>query len=134
MATKQIAIAAALLGFAIPGHAFDTRDEPTTVMFYYAIPLDAASKKENTSWFGMQLNSKRDYQAQSVDFDSRRFRFGEDGGVSAAQFLIIGGVAVGAAALVMSRGKSSQQQVQQEQKIAAPASQVPCDTGCPPTK
>lgn len=130
MATKQIAIAAALLGFAIPGHAFDTRDEPTTVMFYYAIPLDAASKKENASWFGMQLNSKRDYQAQSLDFDSRRFQFGE-GGASAAQFLLIGGVAVGAAALVMSRGKSSQQQVQQEPKVAAPASQVPCDTGCP---
>ena len=41
MAVRQLAIAAALLGVAIPGHAFDTRDEAQSVMFYFAIPLDA---------------------------------------------------------------------------------------------
>src|SRR5262245_26890425 len=114
MATKHLAIAAALLGIAIPGHAFDTRNEPTAVMFDYAIPLDARTKKENVSWFGMQLNGKRDYQYQSLDFDSRYFQLTE-GGSTAANLLIIGGVAVGAAVLVGSRGKSSQEQVQQKQ-------------------
>jgi hypothetical protein len=129
MAKKHIALAAALLGFAIPGHAFDTRSEATTVMFYYAIPLDAKTKKENNPWLGMQLNGKREFQSYSSDVPL--FRLSEEGS-RAANLLVVGGIAVGAAALVASRGKSSQQQVQQDPKIAAPASQVPCDTGCPP--
>ena len=137
MAMKQLAIAAALLGIATPGHAFDPRNEPTTVMLYYAIPLDARSKKESSPWFGMQLNGKRDYQAQKADFDFRQFQFdGAEGGSAAASLLVIGGVAVGAALLVGHRGKTSQQQVQQEQQQQAATQApkqppVPCPTDCP---
>jgi hypothetical protein len=116
MATKHLALLAALLGTATPGQAFDTRDEPQTVMFYYAIPFDAHSRKERSPWMGMQIQGKRDYQAYSLDFDGRLFKQTyAEGGASMANLLIVGGVVVGAAALVGSRGKSAQQQVQQEQ-------------------
>ena len=131
MASRQLAIAAALLGIAIPGHAFDTRDEAQSVMFYYAIPLDAKAKKERTPWLGMQLNGKRDYQAYSMD--APLFRL-EEGGATAANLLVVGGVALGAVVLVASRGKSAQQQVQQQQEAQAarqPSSPAPCPQTCP---
>jgi hypothetical protein len=134
---KQLALLAALLGTAIPGHAFDTRDEPQTVMFYYAIPLDAHSRKERSPWMGMQIQGKRDYQAYSLDFDGRLFKQTyAEGGAAAANLLIVGGVVIGAAALVGSRGKSSQQQVQQEQARTSAAQQgnnggqTPCPESC----
>jgi hypothetical protein len=74
MASKQLAVLATLLGIATPGHAFDTRNEAQTVMFYYAIPLDAHSKKDRAPWLGMQINGKRDYQSYSMD--SKLLTFG----------------------------------------------------------
>jgi len=131
MAMKQLAIAAALAGIATPGHAFDTRNESQMVMFYYAIPLDARSKKESSHWMGMQINGKRDYQSYTMDAPLYTFNVAE-GGASAASLVIIGAVAVGAAVAVSSRGKSSQQQVQQEKAARPPAPpEVPCNTGCP---
>ena len=134
MATKHLALLAALLGTATPGQAFDNRDEPQTVMFYYAIPLDAHSRKERKPWMGMQIQGKRDYQAYALDFDGRLFNFAESGS-AAASLLIVGGVVIGAAALVGSRGKSSQQQVAQkaaaeEKKKEESSTPVPCPTNC----
>lgn len=130
MASKHIAIAAALLGIATPGHAFDPRNEAQTVMFYYAIPLDAKAKKERAPWMGMQINGTRDYQTYSMDAPLYRFNYTEEGGSAVANVLIIGGVAVGAALLVGSRGKSSQNQVQEKQQTTPqPQGQnpaVPC--------
>src|SRR5262245_65861147 len=109
MVRKQLAIAAALLGIATPSLGFDSRNEPTAVMFYYAIPLDAKTKKENVSWYGMQFNSKRDFQAYNVDLDSRVFRPQlAEGGSTAASLLLIGGVAVGGAVLGAGRCKRAQ--------------------------
>ena len=81
MAWKQLAIAAALLGIATPGEAFDQRNEAQTVMFYYAIPLGARSDKERIPWVGLQIQGKRDYQSFNVD--TRLFSF-EEGGSAAA--------------------------------------------------
>jgi hypothetical protein len=130
MATKQLAVLATLLGIATPGHAFDTRNEAQTVMFYYAIPLDAHSRKDRAPWLGMQINGKRDYQSYSRDSKLLTFNF-EESGSAAASVLIIGAVAVGAAALVGARGKSSQQQVEQKQaSTPQPPAPVPCPTNC----
>jgi hypothetical protein len=130
MATKQLALLAALLGIATPGHAFDTRNEAQTVMFYYAYPLGGHSAKERAPWLGMQINGKRDYQSYSMDSKLFTFNFAEAGSAEAS-LLIIGAVAVGAAAVVGSRGKSSQQQVQQEQASRPqPPAPVPCPTNC----
>jgi hypothetical protein len=140
MAWKQLALAAALLGIAIPSEAFDTRNESQTVMFYYAFPLDARSDKERIPWMGLQIQGKRDYQSFNVD--TRLFSF--EGGSAAANLAIVGAVAVGAAVMVSQRGKSSQQQdtVQQQQQAAQQAQQqqqqppkppapTPCPQSCP---
>jgi hypothetical protein len=128
MARKQLALLAASLGIATPGYAFDTRNEAQTVMFYYAIPLDARSNKERNPWMGMQINGKRDYQSYSRDVPFYTFSLAE-GGASAANLLVIGAVAVGAAVAVGSRGKSSQQQTQQEQQSRPQP--APCQADCP---
>jgi len=133
MASKQLAVLAALLGIATPGHAFDTRNESQTVMFYYAIPLGAQSKKQSHPWMGMQINGKRDYESYSRDVPLYTFNVAE-GGASAANFLIIGAVAVGAAVAVGSRGKSSKEETQQKAAANPPPPQqpapVPCPTNC----
>jgi hypothetical protein len=118
MAWKHLALAAALLGVATPGEAFDQRNEAQTVMFYYAFPLDARTDKERIPWVGLQIQGKRDYQ--SFNFDTRLFSLAE-GGSAAANAAIIGVVAVGAAVAVSQRGKSSQQEVQQQQAANPPA-------------
>ena len=131
MATKQLAMLAALLGMATPGHAFDTRNEAQTVMFYYAIPLGVRHEKERISWMGMQIQGKRDFQSYSVDTPLMRF---EEGGAAVANILVIGAVAVGAVALVGSRGKSSQQEIQQQQaQQAAQTTPKPPALPCPQT-
>ena len=137
MARKQLALLAALLGVATPSHAFDTRSDAQTVMFYYAVPLDARSKKERSPWMGMQINGKRDYQTYSMDAPLYTFNVAE-GGAAEASLLAIGAVAIGAAAAVAARGKSSQQQVQQQQQAqqaqqaAKPpaTAPTPCPTDC----
>jgi hypothetical protein len=138
MARKQFALLAALLGVATQTHAFDTRSDAQTVMFYYAIPFGAQSKKESSPWVGMQINGKRDYQSYSNDIPLYTFHVAE-GGAAAANLLVIGAVAVGAAVAVSARGKSSQQQVQQQQQQvqqqqaaqqAAKPAPVPCPTNC----
>jgi hypothetical protein len=135
MATKHLALLAALLGTATPGQAFENRDEPQTVMFYYAIPLDAHSRKERSPWMGMQIQGKRDYQAYNLDFDARLFKqaYAAEGGAAVANLLVVGGVVIGAAALVGARGKSSQQQVQQEQQRVTAANNGGgnCPQTCP---
>jgi hypothetical protein len=133
MATKQLAMLAALLGIATPGQAFDTRNEAQTVMFYYAIPLGVNHEKERISWMGMQIQGKRDFQSYNVDTPLMRF---EEGGAAVANVLVIGAVAVGAVALVGSRGKSSQQEVQQQQQAQQAAAQQapkPPAQPCPQT-
>jgi hypothetical protein len=136
MASRQLAMLTALLGIATPGHAFDTRNDAQTVMFYYAIPFGAQSKKESNPWMGMQINGKRDYQSYSSDVPLYTFNVAE-GGAPAANLLIIGAVAVGAAVAVGSRGKSAKQETQQQQQAqqaAKPPAQdpVPCPTSCTP--
>jgi hypothetical protein len=128
MAAKHLAMLAALLGIATPSQAFDTRNEAQTVMFYYAIPLGVRHEKERISWMGMQIQGKRDFQSYNVDTPLMRF---EEGGAAVANVLVIGAVAVGAVALVGSRGKSAQQEVQQQQALRPqPPAPVPCPTSC----
>ncbi len=123
---KQLALLAALLGIAIPGHAFDTRNEAQIVTFYYAIPLGVRHERERIPWLGMQIQGKRDFQSYSVDTPLMRF---EEGGAAMPNVLVIGAVAVGAVALVGARGKSAQQEIQQQQ--AAQQQQKPPAQPCP---
>ena len=119
MAMKQLAVLGALLGFVNPGHADDSfggMNRAQSVMFYYAIPLDAQSRKESKPWAGMLVQGGQDYRGSATGgfgVDTRLVNMLEESGSSAASFVIIGAAAVGAAALVMHKGKSDQQQVQQ---------------------
>ena len=138
MARKQLAMLGVLLGVANPGYAFDDSfdgmSRTQSVMFYYAVPLDARSRKERAPWMGMMLAGKTDYRGSAVGgfgLDSRLFNLMEESGASAASMILIGAAAVGTAAVVMPKVKSSQQQTQDQQQMAAPPSQVPCTTGCP---
>ena len=130
MAWKHLALAAALLGIATPGEAFDTRNEAQTVMFYYAIPLDG-TVKQRIPWMGMLIQGKRDYQSFNVD--TRLFTFTD--GVTAANLAVIGAVAVVGAVAVSQRGKSSEQEVKQQQAAnpPPPASQQQPAPPCPQT-
>lgn len=128
MARKQLALLAALAGIATPGHAFDTRNEAQTMMFYYAIPLGVRHEKERIPWLGMQIQGKRDFQSYSVDTPLMRF---EEGGAAMANVLVIGVVAIGAVALVGGRGKSAQQEIQQQQAQQPPKPPAqPCPQSC----
>ena len=137
MALKHLALAAALLGVAIPSEAFDTRNESQMVMFYYAFPLDA-HHKQRIPWVGLQIQGKRDYQSFNVD--TRLFSFTE-GGSAASSLVIVGAVAVGAAVMVGSRGNKASQEVaqqqaaqqaqQQQQQQQKPPAQQPCPQACP---
>jgi hypothetical protein len=129
MAWKHLALAAALLGVATPGEAFDTRNEAQTVMFYYAIPLDARNTKERIPWMGMLIHGKRDYQ--SFNLDTRLFQFTD--GVTAANLAVIGAVVVVGAVAVSQRGKDSQQEVQQQQAANPPAPSQTQPQPCPQT-
>ena len=120
MARKQIALLAALLSFANTGHAFDGFDgmnQAQTVMFYYAFPLDARTKKERTPWMGMQIQGR--YYQGGYNVDTRMLSLAEESGSASASLILIGAAALGAAALVGHRGKNSQQQVNQEKEQAA---------------
>jgi Na+/glutamate symporter len=137
MAIKQLAVLGALLSIANPGYAFDDSfdgiNRAQAVMFYYAIPIDAQSRKERKPWMGMLVQGQQDYRGAGVGgfgLDTRLFNVLEESGASAASLVLIGVAAVGTAAVVMHKGKSSQQQVQSQPQQAAPPSQVPCST-CP---
>ncbi len=120
MARKQLALLVASLGIATPGHAFDTRNDAQTVMFYYAIPLDAQSKKETQSVDGhadttasattratawtlplYTFNLAREAAQPRPTCSDRRGRRRRGGGRRL-------------------KGKSSQQQVQQQQQTSQP--------------
>jgi len=119
MAMKQLAVLGALLGFVTPGYAddgFGGASRAPAVMFYYAIPIDAQSRKESKPWAGMLVQGSQDYRGSAAGgfgVDTRLFNMLEESGSSAASFVIIGAAAVAGAALVMHKGKSDQQQVQQ---------------------
>lgn len=140
MAMKQLAVLGALLGFVNPGYAddgFGGASRAQAVMFYYAIPLDAQSRKEAKPWAGMLVQGAQDYRgsgAGGFGIDTRLYNMLEESGSSAASFVIIGAAALGGAALIMHKGKSDQQQVQQttppqtQQTSQPKAPPAPC--GC----
>ena len=119
MAMKQLAVLGALLGFVNPGYAddgFGGASRAQAVMFYYAIPLDAQSRKEAKPWAGMLVQGAQDYRGSGsggFGVDTRLYNMLEESGSSMANILIVGAAVVGGAALVMHKGKSDQQQTQQ---------------------
>lgn len=132
MGIKHFTALAAAMMVAAPAAAFDDlRDTGQSSMFYISIPLDAHSPKEQAPSFGLQLGGQRPYE--TVRIDSRMFNFLPLGGLE-VKWLVVGGVALAAAAAVSHKDKAQEQQFQQAQQQQAAQQQqghFPGD-GCSP--
>ena len=116
MPLKKAFLLAASLVLANPARAFDANQ----AIFDVSIPLE---RQEARLSYGLRLQGQRPHE--SIDFDTRMLRFA--GGGTEVQWLLVGAVAVGAAA-AMQGDKRAQQQAEWRQ-ASAPAPQ-PCPQAC----
>jgi len=114
MAFRKLAAAAAMLAFATPGLAFDAGDSGTaTTMFYISIPLGSDLPRKEREWsVGLQIQSRRDYQAVRVD--SKMLNAFSLNDID-AKWWFAGAVAVGAAAAIGAKDKNTTSALQQQQ-------------------
>jgi len=140
---QQLAAAAAAILVATPAVAGDTfSDQAPGVMFFFSIPLDAKSPKQQTPAFGLSFQGERAYQRVTVD--TRMFAAYERMGFTgleavSAKWIVAGVVAAGAGVAVASKSKKTNQDYQQQQQEQAAQQQqnggggggnVPCPTNC----
>ena len=139
---QQLAAAAAAILVATPAVAGDTfSDQAPGVMFFFSIPLDAKTPKQQTPAFGLSFQGERAYQRVTVD--TRMFAAYERMGFTgleavSAKWIVAGVVAAGAGVAVASKSKKTQEtQHQQQQEQAALQQQnggggggTPCPTAC----
>jgi hypothetical protein len=142
MFTKQIAAAAAAILVATPVVAADPfADQAPGVMFFFSIPLDAKTPKQQTPALGLSFQGERAYQRVTVD--TRMFAAYERMGFTgleavSAKWIVAGVVAAGAGVAVASKSKKTNQDYQQQQQEQAAQQQnggggggnVPCPTAC----
>jgi hypothetical protein len=109
----KLAAVAALAAFATPGAAFDVREAGASTLFYISIPLDPGFSRKEQQWSsGLQLQGKRAYSA--ITIDSSVLNFVSNGDVD-GKWVVAGLVAVGAAAAISRKDKSTSQTLQQQQ-------------------
>jgi len=143
---QQIAAAAVAILAATPAVAGDTfADQAPGVMFFFSIPLDAKTPKQQTPALGLSFQGERAYQR--VTIDTRMFAAYERMGFTgleavSAKWIVAGVVAAGAGVAVASKDKKTsqnyqeqqqQQQVQQQQNQQNGGGNngaVPCPTAC----
>jgi hypothetical protein len=139
---KQLAAFAALVCVAAPSAAFDSLSQPSQgVTFYFSVPLDARTPKEQAFSAGFAIQGARRYE--TVYIDSRMLNNFIGGGIE-AKWIIAGVVAAGAAVAVASKDKSTstsyeqqqqqqQQQIQQQQAQGGGSGEPPCPVtpNCP---
>lgn len=135
MGRKELAALAALACVATPGVAFDGLNQSSPgMMFYFSVPLDGRSPKEQAPAYGLMLQGKRYYE--TVRLDSRMIN-NFTGGVIETKFIIAGVVAAGAAVAVASKDKKrsdsyeQQQQQQQQQQLQNGQEPCPATPSCP---
>ena len=107
----RLAVLAALMSASSTSAALDpTAPAPTGVMFFYSIPLDARSPKEQVSSFGLAMQGRRHAFRLDNQF-VERLDFGEVGGFG-VKWLVVGGVAVAAAVAAGSGGSGGSSSTQ----------------------
>ena len=144
MFKKQIAAVGAAMLIATPAIANDIfRDQAPGVMFFFSLPLDAKTPKQQVPSAGLSFQGERAYQRVTIDtrmFEAAdRMGFGPFEAIS-AKWIVGGVVAAGAVAAVATKDKStsnSQQQQQQQQEQQKQQQQngggggnVPCPEVC----
>ena len=142
MLKRQLAATAAAVLIAAPAAASDLYQSAPGMMFFFSVPLDANTPKQQTPALGLSFQGPRAYQR--VTIDSRMFEaadrmgFGPLAGIS-GKWILAGVVAGGALVAVASRDKSTTQsyQQQQQQQVAQQQQQqnggagsVPCPATC----
>ncbi|HEU5178645.1 MAG TPA: hypothetical protein VFU24_14425 [Burkholderiales bacterium] len=117
---QQLAAAAAAVLVASPALAADPfADQAPGVMFFFSVPLDAKTPKQQTPALGLSFQGERAYQR--VTIDTRMFAAYERMGFTgleavSAKWIIAGVVAAGATVAVASKDKSTSQQRQEQQQ------------------
>src|SRR6185295_13121220 len=121
MFTKQQIVAAAVaILAATPAVAGDTfSDQAPGVMFFFSIPLDAKTPKQQAPALGLSFQGQRPYERVTIDtrmFEGMdRFGFGPLAALE-AKWIIAGVVAAGAGVAVASKDKKTSQSYQEQQQ------------------
>jgi hypothetical protein len=119
MFKKQLAATAAAILVAVPAAASDLNQSAPGMMFFFSVPLDAKTPKQQTPAFGLSFQGERAFQRVTVDtrmFEAAdRMGFGPLAGIS-AKWIVAGVVAGGAVVAVASKDKSTTQSYQQQQQ------------------
>jgi hypothetical protein len=146
MFKKQVAAAVGAIMVAMPAVANDMfRDQAPGVMFFFSVPLDAKTPKQQMPALGLSFAGERAYQRVTVDTrmfeNAERMGFGPLAGIS-AKWIVAGVVAGGAVIAVASKDKSTSQNRQEQQQQQQQQQQenmqngggnngsVPCPTTC----
>src|SRR5947207_13008219 len=126
MVIKHLAIAAAAAAATlIAAPAYSQELNAPMTKFFFSIPLDASTKKEFTPNFGLQFQGSRPYQTMQVDYQSFKFL---PAAIAAMEikYIVVGAVAIGAAAAVAHKDKGTSQSFQQQQQAQKDACPSTC--------
>ena len=140
MFKQQIAAAAAAILVAMPATASDLNQAGAPgMMFFFSVPLDAKTPKQQMPALGLSFQGERAYQRVTIDtrmFDNaERMGFGPLAGIS-AKWVVAGVVAAGAGVAIASKDKKTteshqqQQQIQRQQQQQNGGGEVPCPQVC----
>ena len=141
MFKKQLAATAAAILVAVPAAASDVNQSAPGMMFFFSVPLDAKTPRQQMPALGVSFQGERAFQRVTVDtrmFEATdRMGFGPLAGIS-AKWIVAGVVAGGAVLAVASKDKSTtqsyqQQQQQQQQQQAAQREREQQNLPCPAT-
>ena len=121
LAASAVAAAATLI--ATPAHP----QELTTPMtkFFVSIPLDATTHKDSVPNFGLQFQGSRPYQAVRIDYQTFKLLPGVFAAVE-VKYVVAGAVAIGAAAALTHKDKSTSQSFQQQQQAQKESCTATC--------
>ena len=142
MFKKQLAATAAAVLIAVPAAASDLYQSAPGMMFFFSVPLDAKTPRQQIPSLGVSFQGERAYQRVAIDtrmFEAvDRMGFGPLAGISGKW--IVGGVVAGGALLaVASKDKSTtqsyqqqqqQQMAQQQQQNGGSGGNAPCPATC----
>ena len=146
MFSKQLAATAAAILLAVPALASDLNQSAPGMMFFFSVPLDAKTPKQQMPALGVSFQGERAYQRFTIDtrmFEAAdRMGFGGLEGIS-AKWIVAGVVAAGAVIAVLSKDKATtqtyqqqqqqqvaQQQQQQQQQQSSGGGSMPCPVTC----
>jgi hypothetical protein len=141
MAAKQTAAFAALILACTPCAAFDLREQTSSgISFFYSIPLDGRTSKEQAPNLGLTIRGNREHQVINLDtrtfgIDTRGLGNGFLGGGIEMKWIAAGVVATGAVVAIAAKDKKANEtyQAQQEQQAAsAGTGGTGGGTPCPP--